>query len=173
MKLMKPDIKYSRSFVQAVEELRLRQEDSFFRAFGRPLTVDQYIKLTEKHAQKKDLPQGWVPYATFWLVDEDEFIGELHFRYVLTNYLRNYGGHIGYTIRPSMRNKGYGKQLLALALPKIQELGYSKVLVTCDETNIASKKIIEANGGAFHQANAQGKNMPQKLLYWIDLNTDS
>jgi len=169
MKLIKPDVGYGRSFVQAVEELRLRREDSFFRAFGRPLTVDQYIELTEKHAQRKDLPPGWVPYATFWLVNDGVFIGELHFRYVLTDYLRNYGGHIGYTIRPSERRKGYGKQLLAMALPKIKSLGYSRVLITCDETNIASQKIIEANGGIFQQANAQGGDMPLKLLYWIDL----
>jgi predicted acetyltransferase len=169
MELIKPKIKYGRSFVRAVEELRIHQEDSFYRVFGRPLTVDQYINLTEKHAQRQDLPQGWVPYVTFWLVDKGEFIGELHFRYVLTDYLRNYGGHIGYTIRPSKRKKGYGKQLLALALPRIKTLGYSRVLVTCDETNIASRKIIEANAGSFYQANAQGNNMPQKLLYWIDL----
>jgi len=169
MKLIKPTISYGRSFVEAVEELRLRKEDSFFRAFGRPLTVDQYIELTEKHARRKELPQGWVPYATFWLVDEGEFVGELHFRYVLTDYLRNYGGHIGYTIRPSERKKGYGTQILALVLPEIKALGYRRILVTCDETNVASQKIIEANGGIFQQANAQGKNMPQKLLYWIDL----
>lgn len=170
MKLIKPNVKYGRSFVQAVEELRLRKEDSFFRAFGGPITVDRYIELTEEHARRKGLPQGWVPYATFWLIDEGEFVGELHLRYELTNYLKNYGGHIGYTIRPSQRKKGYGKQLLALALPEIKALGYSRVLITCDETNIASKKIIEANGGAFYKGNEQGMNMPQKLLYWIDLD---
>ncbi|MEQ9440007.1 MAG: GNAT family N-acetyltransferase [Cyclobacteriaceae bacterium] len=168
-KLVKPTMEYGSSFVDAMEELRQRKEDGFFRSLGSPQTVTQYIRLVESHENKRQVPLGWISYSTFWLVNEHEFIGELHFRHTLTDYLRNYGGHIGYTIRPSQRAQGYGTKLLALALPKIKQLGFERVLVTCDETNIASKKIIEANGGVFEKANSQGKNMPKKLLYWIML----
>ena len=166
-KLVKPTMEYGASFVDAMEELRLRKEDGFFRALGSPRTVAKYIRMVENHANKQELPLGWNSYTTFWLVDDDTFIGELHLRHTLTDYLRNYGGHIGYTIRPTYRAQGYGTQILALALPEIKKMGYDRVLVTCDETNIASKKIIETNGGVFEKANSQGKYLPKKLLYWI------
>nr|WKN37530.1 GNAT family N-acetyltransferase [Tunicatimonas sp. TK19036] len=169
MELIKPTLAYGASFVDAMEELRERKEDGFFRALGSPRTVAQYIRMINNHANNRELPLGWIPYSTFWLVDEEEFIGELHFRHLLTDYLKNYGGHVGYTIRPSKRGKGYGKHQLALALPEMKQFGVDRVLITCDETNLASKKIIEANGGLFEKANAQGKNMPKKLLYWITL----
>lgn len=169
MELIKPSLQYAASFVKAMNELRTIKEDSFYRALGSPQTISQYIQLVEKHEKSQDLPMGWVPYHTYWLIDNDRFIGELHFRQLLTDYLKNYGGHIGYTIRPSERRKGYGKQILKFALPEIQKLGFDRVLVTCNETNIASKKIIEANGGEFEKANAQGSNLPCKLLYWITL----
>ena len=61
----------------------------------------------------------------------------------------NFGGHIGYWVRPSERGRGYGKLMLRLALPKARRLGIHNALVTCDLGNTASRKVIEANGGVF------------------------
>jgi predicted acetyltransferase len=61
----------------------------------------------------------------------------------------------------------YGKELLELALPKAKALGIRRILVTCDETNIGSRKISEANGWVFENALEIGKGKPRKLQYWI------
>ncbi len=74
-------------------------------------------------------------------------IGAVNIRHRLTKRLLDRGGHIGYGIRPSERQKGYATKLLSLSLQKTRELGLEKVLVTCDEHNIASEKTILNNGG--------------------------
>ena len=116
-----------------------------------------------------------------WLIDQGEYIGQISIRPELyTPYLITYGGHIGYSIRPSRRRLGYGKRILALSLEASRDMGLRKILVTCDSDNIASRKIIEANGGRFETAmkmdarafRAQGREQHpevEKLRYWIDL----
>lgn len=80
------------------------------------------------------------------------------------------GGHIGYDIRPSQRKKGYGKAILRLVLPLAKELGINKVLITCDVTNIASKKIIKANGGDLEDTIPDSNGLPDKHRFWISIN---
>jgi predicted acetyltransferase len=95
-----------------------------------------------------NLPEGWVPDSTYWLVSDDhKIVGVANIRHRLTEKLLNIGGHIGYGIRPSERKKGYAKMLLKLSLAKAGDLGIDKVLVVCDETNVASEKTIIHNGG--------------------------
>lgn len=98
--------------------------------------------------QGKNIPKTWVPDSTYWLITEDKkIVGAVNIRHELTEHLLNAGGHIGYGIRPSERQKGYATKLLALSLEKTKALGITKVLVVCDEENIASKKTILHNGG--------------------------
>ena len=76
-------------------------------------------------------------------------------------------GHIGYEIRPSKRRQGYDTKILRLGLEKARELDLHRVLVTCDEDNIGSKKIIEHNGGMFENAIEIEGDTVKKLRYWI------
>src|SRR6478736_2526166 len=105
----------------------------------------QFIKDNE---QGINLPEGWVPDSTFWLINRDKrILGAVNIRHQLTEKLLNSGGHIGYGIRPTERRKGYATLLLKLALEKARELGIHRVLVVCDERNIASERTILINGG--------------------------
>ncbi|WEG14479.1 GNAT family N-acetyltransferase [Pullulanibacillus sp. KACC 23026] len=114
-----------------------------------------------------DLPDGWVPASTYWLMDEEQqVIGAVNIRHRLTDDLRNAGGHIGYGIRPSERRKGYATQLLALSLEKAKELGIERVLVVCDETNTGSEKTIRNNGG-IQDTNYTEENGNVVLRFWI------
>ena len=90
---------------------------------------------------------GRVPQTTLWWVSGDEYLGRISIRHRLTAHLREIGGHIGYDIRPSARQHGHATAMLAAALPVARSLGIDPALLTCDDDNIASRKVIEANGG--------------------------
>ena len=95
-----------------------------------------------------NLPEGWVPDSTFWLINQDKrILGVVNIRHQLTEFLLNSGGHIGYGIRPSERRKGFATKLLSLSLEKAKELGIRKALVVCNEDNTGSFKTIINNGG--------------------------
>jgi predicted acetyltransferase len=89
-------------------------------------------------------------------------------RHELNEYLRTIGGHIGYGIRPSERNKGYASYLLNKALTKCKELQISQVLITCDEDNIGSTKVILNNGGIEDDVFITEEGQ-MKRRFWITL----
>jgi predicted acetyltransferase len=172
MDLVKPSTAYKESFIEAVKEYQATNDDDRKDIFE--LKVDElendfplYISNLLSESEGKNLPEGYVPQTTYWLVHNGRFIGRVSIRHTLTDFLLKEGGHIGYDIRPTERNKGYGKNILELVLPKVKQLGIDKVLVTCNETNTASKKIIEANGGVFENALDMVEGKPKKLRYWI------
>jgi predicted acetyltransferase len=106
-------------------------------------------------------PEAWVPYTMLWYVDGDEYLGRLAIRHRLSEWLLHFGGHIGYDIRPSARRRGHATAMLHAALPVARQLDIHPALVTCDTDNVASRKVIEANGGRF--ADERGG----KLRFWV------
>ncbi len=94
-----------------------------------------------------NLSDGWVPAIQFVSFVGDEAVGFLNLRLRLNDYLLKKGGHIGYSIRPSQRGKGYAKEQLRLGLQEAISKNITKVLVTCSQENPASRAVILANGG--------------------------
>jgi len=92
-------------------------------------------------------PPGWVHSSTYWWAENTEFLGAIRIRHQLTPGLLEHGGHIGYDIAPKARRRGHGTAMLRAALPVAAGLGIEKALLTCDAGNVASRKVIEANGG--------------------------
>lgn len=88
-------------------------------------------------------------------------------RHRLNEYLLQFGGNIGYSVRPSQRRKGYATEMLALALEECRKLGLDRALVTCDKTNIGSAKTIQKNGGVLENEVLEGDRITQR--YWIAL----
>ena len=117
----------------------------------------------------ENLPEGWVPASTYWLITENKkIVGAVNIRHQLTVALLQSGGHIGYGIRPSERRKGYATQILALSLLKAKELGIDKALVVCDTTNLASERTILKNGGMADESFVEEDgNIVNR--YWIAL----
>jgi predicted acetyltransferase len=169
MKLVSPSLAYEKSFAVAVQEMQKAEGIGFWEEVGSPKSISDYINIRLDHAKGKQLPPNWIPATTYWLIDDGVFIGETTIRHELTEHLRTVGGHIGYWIRPSERKKGYGKELLKMGLAKAKELGIAQVRITCDETNIGSRKIIEVNGGVLDGSTDMGDKLPRKLLFWISL----
>lgn len=177
MKLVLPSINYKDSFIQAVKEYKKEDSknkhlrDTHYKSLDlEELTnnFNNYIDKILSISQGENLPQDYVAETTYWLVDKDIFIGRISIRHKLTDKLFKEGGHIGYDVRPSQRKKGFGKKILKLGLKKAKKLGITKVLITCNVNNLASKKVIELNGGIFENA-IKVKSQPDKLRYWINL----
>lgn len=170
MQLLVPSLKYKDSFLDALVEFEKTSEASFWKFPDEtPRTIEAYIERILNHSQGHDLPESWVPSTSYWLIDNDEFIGHVNIRHRLNDYILNYAGHIGYAIRPSKRRQGYGTKILALALPKAAALGLNRILITCDDTNLASHKIIKKNGGILENSIEQENDLPKKLRFWIEL----
>ena len=110
-----------------------------------------------------------VPQDMCWLVDGETFIGETGIRYRLNDWLVQIGGHVGYGIRPKFQRRGNGKLILKLALDRLRAGGVDRALVTCYDRNIASAKVIEANGGVLENLIDDPRGGGRSRRYWIDL----
>jgi predicted acetyltransferase len=128
------------------------------------------VKQAKNHAKGIGLPDGWVPASTYWLICQNRIVGTCNLRHKLNDFLREFGGHVGFSVRPSERKKGFGTLMLGLLLEKAQELGILRVLVTCDDNNIASARVIEKNDGKFVGKVTKDDSEIPIRRYWIDLS---
>ena len=112
-----------------------------------PRSCDIFEKY-ENYRLERNLKPDRVGSDYYWLVDDerDYFVGEVAIRHRLNDALNLRGGHIGYVIRYNEWGKGYGTLMLKLALEKAKERGLDKVLITCNDSNIASARVMEKNG---------------------------
>jgi predicted acetyltransferase len=108
------------------------------------------------------LKDWMVPQTSYWLYADGVPVGFAKLRHDLTDKLREEGGHIGYAIRPSCRNKGYGKLLLKLVIEEAGKMGIDKVLITIHSDNTPSLKVAVANGGIVE------KSTEVRHYVWID-----
>jgi predicted acetyltransferase len=153
--LTEPDARVHASFVEAVREYRA--EGRYTRLDPAALAdADQFRHhLDRLRADARPGPVRRlhrVPQTNQWLIDGEEFLGRLSIRHTLNRRLRFKGGHIGYSVRPSQRRRGYATLMLRLALPVAHRMGIDPALITCDDANIASRRVIEANGGRLASA---------------------
>jgi predicted acetyltransferase len=176
MKLVLPSSEYKDSFIEAVKEYQadtehpLSYREDSYRTFVISELEDDFDAYVQKRLSQssgENLPPGYVPQTDYWLVDNEEFIGRVSIRHELSERLQRIGGHIGYDIRPSKRKRGYGSAILKLGLEKAKELGIEKVLLTCDEGNVGSRKIIEKNGGVLENKVTNPETGIDKLRFWI------
>ena len=106
-------------------------------------------------------PTGYVPSTTLWWVEGDDYLGRLAIRHRLTPSLLEAGGHIGYDIRPTARRRGHATAMLREGLAAAYDLGVNPALLTCEVTNVASRRVIEINGGQLEDQRGG------KFRFWI------
>ena len=101
---------------------------------------------------------------------DGKMVGIIQIRHYLNAYLEKYGGHIGYSVAPSERRKGYATQMLKLVLPECGKLGIGRVLITCVQGNEGSKRTILNNGGVFESIVFDPEDGCWLERYWIDIS---
>ena len=102
-------------------------------------------------------------------MEEDQFVGRISIQHELNDALRVEGGHISYDTVPSSRGRGVATEMLRQALPVARALGLTAVLLTCNDTNPASIRVIERNAGSLQVMKLLAPSRPLKRYYWIDL----
>lgn len=120
--------------------------------------------LADLHSEAlEETPRAYwlVPATTLWWMSGTDYFGRLAIRHRLTPLLLEAGGHIGYDVRPSARRQGYATAMLRAALPIAHSLGIDPALITCDDDNVASRRVIEANGGVYEDQRGV------KLRFWV------
>ena len=111
-------------------------------------SYEEWLESNQNQEMGINLPEGWVPAIQLVAFSEKgQAVGFLNLRLRLSNFLLEEGGHIGYSIRPSERGKGYAKETLRQGLQVAKEKNIKKALVTCSVDNPASRAVILANGG--------------------------
>jgi len=170
-----PHPRYQQSFLASVQEIRdegenerhtglslIGEETYAIEGLADPAAFAAFTRrLRDLSLPETVRPEGKVAETTMWWVDGEEVLGRLSIRHELTDVLRDFGGHIGYVVRPSARRRGNASAMLAAALPIACGIGIDPALITCDATNAGSRRVIESNGGIFED------QRDDKLRFWV------
>ncbi len=172
--LARPDLRLHASWAAAIAEFgtEVVHGSGAWHGDGGPLDLTEagcaaFIELLRPFSDPStELPADRVHCDYWWITEgagaDEEVVGFLAVRHRLTAWLLEEGGHIGYSVRPSRRGEGHATRALSLAVRASAELGLERVLVTCDEDNLASRRTIEGGGGRLEDVR-HGKRR-----YWIE-----
>lgn len=148
MRLEKIDLKHKDMIEKIKKEYDLLNEDYNGAFFIKEYDdYNELIKKLDNYSNGIMDNPNYVPYTCYVLVDDNNIIGVGSIRHCLNEYLEKFGGHIGYSVVPSQRLKGYGTKILGLLLEEAKARKINEVLVTCSDENTGSKKVIENNNG--------------------------
>lgn len=171
--LVSPAERYKPSFLAAVREAQATGS-----GLGDTLSLDvgaleadfpAFLESLRRFEPGHELPDGFVHSEARWLVDGGGYLGRVSLRHTLNGRLHEFGGHIGYEVRPSAGQKGYATLALQQALDRARELGLTRVLVTCDQDNLGSRRVVEKGGGVLEaELTVPGHPKPIRR-YWISL----
>lgn len=171
--LLRPTDEYAGQIIQYKQEF-LEAGDSMDGCGPLPRleNIEEYIQMCRDYEDPERVPDTLVPATQFLFVrkSDNRLIGMIQVRHRFNDYLEKYAGHIGYSVRPSERRKGYAKKMLKMTLPFCKDLGISKVLISCIDGNIGSEKTILANGGVYESTACEPHRGRILKRFWITLD---
>lgn len=166
MRLEKPGMRHYQQVMEADKAYRASGEDPYCGMRGRA-GYAAWLMMVAKQAKLDVANYGMNPNEIWLLIDdEDKLCGFGQFRPLNTEDVLTWAGHIGYSVPPTRRSRGYATVLLRLLLKLAFERGLPSVLLTCDTDNEPSRRVIEKCGGRFDGFYL----VPpfHKRLYWFD-----
>ena len=161
-----------------IEEIRAYKQamlaaDSSMDGTGslRRLDAPEWLVQCALTANAETVPEGRVQATQFVCVREGDgrIVGMIDVRHRFNDYLRNFGGNIGYSVRPDERRKGYAGRMLAQALAYCRELGLERVMISCLVGNEGSRRTILKNGGVYDSTVHEPHENVDLERYWITL----
>ena len=165
MELRRPRLADKETVLELMAEFEQTQsahDGGFWNANN--FVYEEWLESNQNQEMGINLPEGWVPAIQLVAFSgKGQALGFLNLRLRLNNFLLEKGGHIGYSIRPSERGKGYAKEALRQGLQVAKEKNIKKALVTCSVNNPASRAVILANGGLIEDV----RNGVER--YWIEV----
>ena len=170
--MLRPTSEYASQIIEYRQEF-LDAGDSMdgtgpLRRFENP---EEYIKICAEYEDPEKVPSHLVPATQFFFIrkSDNKLVGMIQVRHRFNDYLEKYAGHIGYSVRPSERRKGYAKEMLEMVLPFCCKIGIDKVMITCIDGNIGSEKTILANGGIYESTIHEPNSDRNLKRFWITL----
>jgi len=160
------------SFRAGMQEFKEENEGYSFALFFEEaqLSFEEYLFLLNQWSEGRNLPKGFVRHSLLVGVVDGEVVGRVSIRHELNEVLAAVGGHIGYMVRPAFRGRGYATDMLGQAVIFAGGLGLTRVLVTCDESNVASAGVIEKNGGVLESVVEEHPEIDEpKRRDWIEV----
>jgi predicted acetyltransferase/8-oxo-dGTP pyrophosphatase MutT (NUDIX family) len=168
-----------------LRELTARDEGAFLRGFEcwrdedpdwysfvwRPgMSHSDHLSILEAQKDRGQLQPGRVPSSMLYGFVDGEIVGRISIRHELNDSLLGRGGHVGYAVSPHHRGLGYGRQILNEGLAYCRELGLQKILITCGDDNLPSRRLIEGSGGSLENRIEDPANGQSVRRYWIDFS---
>ncbi|WFA08778.1 GNAT family N-acetyltransferase [Tissierella sp. Yu-01] len=168
--LVKPD----HSFKKDIQDFRKEMLDANSSMDGtgplqRMEKIEEWLEFIQICENEETVPENWVTCEQYIYVREtdNKIVGMIQFRHYFNEFLEKYGGHIGYSVRPGERRKGFAKMMLADCLNICKLYGLQKVLITCIQENEGSKRTILANGGVYESTIYYEPDDVYLERYWI------
>lgn len=137
--------------------------------FGNYKDYERWLTGMQNRHIGENLPEGYVRENFYLCYNEEVLVGVFSLKFELTEFLLNFGGHIGYAVRPSARNRGMATQMLKQGLELAKQFGFERILCVCDEDNYASEKVILKNGGILENELYDPDEKVVIKRYWIQL----
>lgn len=146
--LIRPSKLYEKKILEFKEEFLANNETISGGELLDKLDFSEWLNYVNKNSNKDTVSPDWVLTDIFFAVEEEEFVGVISFRHKLNDFLKEWG-HVGYSVRPSKRRKGYASTMLSEVLSLAKRIGLNEVQLSSYEDNVASVKTILKNGGVF------------------------
>lgn len=177
--LIEPDMAYSDEYLAMLREhqalgrfLDSRHVDNNVNRIQRNFAG--FITSLKAASDPLHVRPGYLPEFHYWMVSGNDIVGRSTLRCILSDEPALLDlGHIGYDVRPSRENQGWGKRILAHTIQRAAELGLERVLLCCDSHNVASRSIIESCGGEFEGARPIAGRPYERLRFWIDVSNNA